>query len=173
MGAVAGARFENHRNLPDRNWVTGGEHVGRAAPPEGAVFYWLLSVLWVWGMAHAAVAAAGTAPATTRVSDVVYRAYSTPASGVVLISWPAFTTADGKPVAAGSTSVTLGAGGSFSADLVPNMAANPAGAYYTVVFQLDDVVRTEYWLVGTASPTTIGAVRATPGSGTASAMVSR
>ena len=115
-------------------------------------------------MAHAAVAAAGTASATTRVSDVVYRAYSTPAAGVVLISWPAFTTADGKPVAAGSTSVTLGAGASFSADLVPNMAANPAGAYYTFVFQLDDVVRTEYWLVGRTSPTTIGAVRATPGS---------
>jgi hypothetical protein len=107
------------------------------------------------------------------VSDVVYRADSTPASGVVLISWPAFTTADGKPVAAGNTSVILGTGGSFSADLVPNSGASPAGAYYTVVFQLDDVVRTEYWLVGTTSPTTIGAVRATPGSGTASAMVSR
>jgi trimeric autotransporter adhesin len=141
--------------------------------PRGRFFYWLLSVLWVWGIAHAPMATAGTAPATTRVSDVVYRADSTPASGVVLISWPAFTTADGKPVAAGNTSVTLGTGGSFSADLVPNSGASPAGAYYTVVFQLDDVVRTEYWLVGTTSPTTIGAVRATPGSGTASAMVSR
>ena len=80
---------------------------------------------------------------------------------------------DGKPVAAGSKSVTLSAGGSFSADLVPNAGANPAGTYYTVVFQLDDVVRTEYWLVGATSPTTIGAVRATPGTGTASQMVSR
>jgi hypothetical protein len=130
--------------------------------PRGRFFYWLLSVLWVWGIAHAPAATAGTAPATTRVSDVVYRADSTPASGVVLISWPAFTTVDGKPVAAGNTSVTLGTGGSFSADLVPNSGASPAGAYYTVVFQLDDVVRTEYWLVGTTSPTTIGAVRATP-----------
>jgi trimeric autotransporter adhesin len=141
--------------------------------PRGRFFYWLLSVLWVWGIAHAPLATAGTAPATTRVSDVVYRADSTPASGVVLISWPAFTTTDGKPVAAGNTSVTLGTGGSFSTDLVPNSGASPAGAYYTVVFQLDDVVRTEYWLVGTTSPTTIEAVRATPGSGTASAMVSR
>jgi hypothetical protein len=35
------------------------------------------------------------------------------------------------------------------------------------------VVRTEYWLVGTTSPTTISAVRATPGSGTATPPVSR
>jgi hypothetical protein len=41
------------------------------------------------------------------------------------------------------------------------------------VFQLEDVVKTEYWLVGATSPTTIAAVRATPGSGTASQMVSR
>lgn len=132
--------------------------------PRGRFFYWLLSLLWVWGIAHGPPATAGTGPATTRVSDVVYRADSTPASGVVLIPWPAFTTVDGKPVAAGSTSVMLGTGGSFSADLVPNAGASPAGTYHTVVFQLDDVVRTEYWLVGTTSPTTIGVVRATPGS---------
>lgn len=141
--------------------------------PRGRFFYWLLSVLWVWGIAHGPTAEAGTAPATTHLSDVVYRADSTPASGVVLISWPAFTTSDGKPVAAGSTSITLGAGGSFTADLVPNAGATPTSAYYTVVFQLDDAVRTEYWQVGTTSPTTIGAVRVTPGSGTASPMVSR
>ena len=108
--------------------------------PRGQFFYWLVSVLWVWGIAHAPVATAQTAPATTRVSDVVYRADSTPASGVVLISWPALATADGKPVAAGSTSVALDTGGAFNADLVPNAGANPAGAYYTVVFLLDDVV---------------------------------
>jgi len=90
----------------------------------------------------------------------------------VLISWPAFTTADAKPVAAGTKSVVLDANGGLAVDLVPNAGAMPAGALYTVVFQID-VVRTEYWLVGATSPTTIGAVRATPGTGTASQMVSR
>jgi hypothetical protein len=42
-----------------------------------------------------------------------------------------------------------------------------------VLFQLDSVVRTEYWLVGTTSPTTISAVRATPGSGIAMPPVSK
>ncbi len=76
-------------------------------------------------------------------------------------------------MAAGSKSVLLAEGGLLVVDLVPNSGANPAGTYYTVVFQLEDVVRTEYWLVGATSPTTIGAVRATPGSGTAAQMVSR
>lgn len=42
-----------------------------------------------------------------------------------------------------------------------------------MVFQLGDVVRIEYWLVSGTSPTTIGAVRTTPGTGTAGQMVSR
>ena len=42
----------------------------------------------------------------------------------------------------------------------------PTGTVYTVVFQLDDgTVRTEYWSVPTTSPTTIAAVRTTPGTG--------
>ena len=101
-------------------------------------------------------------PTTTTVSDTGYQADGSPASGVVLISWPAFTAADGTPVAAGSTSVTLGNDGSLSVNLVPNAGATPSATYYTAVFQLQDGVRTEYWLVGTTSPTTLAAVRATP-----------
>jgi hypothetical protein len=142
--------------------------------PDGRLFCGLLSVVVWWGLMQTAlVAMAEVAPATTHLSDTVYRADGTPASGTVLISWPAFTTADSKPVAAGKMSVTLGAGGSFVADLVPNAGATPAGRYYSVVFQLDSVVRTEYWLVGTTSPTTISAVRATPGSGIAMPPVSK
>ena len=33
-------------------------------------------------------------PATTTIADVVYRADGTPASGVLIISWPAFSTPD-------------------------------------------------------------------------------
>ena len=140
--------------------------------PRGRFFYCLLSILLVWAVSHTPVLA-GTAPVTTQVNDVVFRADGAPASGAILISWPAFTTSSGAPVAAGSKSALLGTGGTLVVDLVPNGSANPAGTYYTVVFQLDDVVRTEYWVVGTTSPTTIGAVRTTPGSGTASQMVSR
>jgi trimeric autotransporter adhesin len=140
--------------------------------PMGRFFYCLLSILLMGAIAQTPLKA-GTAPVTTRVADAVYRADGGPASGWVLISWPAFTTSGGAPVAAGSTSLELGAGGALAVDLIPNMGANPAGTYYTVVFQLDDVVRTEYWLVGVSSPTTIGAVRTTPGSGTVAQMVSR
>jgi hypothetical protein len=140
--------------------------------PMGRFFYCLLSILLAWAVAPTPLRAA-TAPTTTRVNDVVFRADGTPASGTVLISWPAFTTAGGAPVAAGSKSVLLGSDGALAVDLVPNSGAAPAGTYYRVVFQLEDVVRTEFWLVGATSPTTIGAVRATPGSGTASQGVSR
>jgi trimeric autotransporter adhesin len=78
------------------------------------------------------------APATTTISDTVYRADGTPAAGTLLISWPAFTTATGTPVAAGSTSVTIGAGGSVAVVLVPNAGATPAGTLYSVVFRLSD-----------------------------------
>ncbi len=143
--------------------------------PDGRLFCGLLSVLLVWsGLAQGPVAwAADAGPATTRVSDLVYRADGTAATGTVLISWPAFTTSDAKPVAAGTKSVILGTDGSLVVDLVPNAGATPAGSYYQVVFQLDSVVRTEYWLVGATSPTTISAVRATPGSGTATPPVSK
>src|SRR5438132_3839053 len=55
------------------------------------LFCLLLSVLASATMSHA------QALAMTNISDVVYRADGTPASGVLLISWPAFSTSDGKP----------------------------------------------------------------------------
>ena len=107
-------------------------------------------------------------PTLTTISDTVYRADGTPAQGTVLISWPSFQTSGGNIVAAGNLSVTLGTAGSFSAQLVPNVGATPAGTFYVVVLQLDDgTVRTEYWAVTTTSPTTIDAVLTTPGTGLA------
>ena len=105
-------------------------------------------------------------PALTTISGTVYRADGTAASGTVLISWPSFQTAEGDAVAAGNLSVTIGPLGAFTAQLVPNVGASPAGTYYVVVLQLDDgTVRTEYWAVPTTSPTTIAAVLTTPGTG--------
>ena len=105
-------------------------------------------------------------PALTTIGGTVYRADGTSAAGVALISWPSFQTAEGDAVAAGNESVTIGAGGALVAQLVPNIGASPTGTFYVVVFQLDDgTVRTEYWAVPTTSPTTIAAVRTTPGTG--------
>jgi hypothetical protein len=133
--------------------------------PSGRLFFLLLAVS---GLLHA------QAPPTTTVSDVVYRADGTPARGTLLISWPAFIAAGGQTVAAGTKSVTLGLQGALSVALVPNTGATPATTIYTVVYQLDDgAVKTEYWLVGTSSPTTIAAVRTVLGSGSVTQMASR
>ncbi len=131
------------------------------------LFCLLLSVLVSATMSHA------QALAMTNISDVVYRADGTPASGVLLISWPAFSTSDGKPVASGTKNVTLGAQGALSVSLAPNAGATPAATYYTVVYQLSDTVKTEFWTVGTTSPTTIAAVRTTLGTGSAAQMASK
>jgi len=138
---------------------------------------WLISgpvgwLLMVGVGAYTAQAQSG--PATTQVSDKVYRADGTPAQGVLLISWGGFTTASGTPVAAGNTSVTLGADGALSVNLVPNAGAIPANSYYVVVYQLgDSTVRTEYWVVPTKSPAALADVRATPGTGNPSQMISK
>ncbi len=102
-------------------------------------------------------------PARTTVSDTVYRADGSAASGTMLISWPAFTTADAKPVAAGTLSVAVGPGGAISVALAPNAGANPDGTFYKVVLKLDDgTTETETWVIPSSpSPVTIAAVRAT------------
>ncbi len=105
-------------------------------------------------------------PPTTTVSDTVFRADGTPAGGTLLISWPPFTTSTGTAIAGGTKSVTLGTGGSLSVALVPNAGATPASTVYTVVYQLTDgTVKTEYWIVSNASPTSLAAVRTSLGSG--------
>jgi hypothetical protein len=123
-------------------------------------FFCLLKYLGAL-VALASAAAQVSGPAMTTVSDVVYRADGAVAKGTVLISWAAFTTADGKAVAAGSLNVQLNNGGEFSASLVPNTGAQPAGVYYKVVYQLaGQEPSTEYWMVPATGSTTIAAVRA-------------
>jgi hypothetical protein len=94
----------------------------------GRLFFFLLLA----GILH------GQGPATTVVSDVVFRADGTPAAGTLLISWPSFVTANGEAVAAGTKSVTLGPQGALSVALIPNTGVTPANVFYTVVFHLDD-----------------------------------
>lgn len=120
------------------------------------LFYWIAALLIT------AEGCPAQSPTLTTISDTVYRADGSTASGTLLISWPAFSTADGHAVAAGNTGVALGANGSFSVQLAPNSGAAPSAVVYTVVYQLTDgTVKTENWSVGTTSPETIAQVRTT------------
>jgi hypothetical protein len=99
--------------------------------PNGRLFL-LVTIL------IAIVASAQSGPPLTVVQDTVYRADGTPAQGTLLISWPAFTTANNQAVAAGSTSVTLGSNGSLSVSLISNASSTPASNVYRVIYQLND-----------------------------------
>jgi len=143
--------------------------------PMGRLFYWALILIAASGFRLPAFGAAPqTGATTTTVSDTVYLADGTTASGTLIITWPAFVTASGTAVGAGSKNVTLGANGALSVALVPNAGAAPAGVYYSVVYQLGGAgqVKTEYWVVPTTSPTNLATVRVTPGSGFAAEPVS-
>jgi len=113
-------------------------------------------VLAVLGMCCAAAAQV----ATTTIQDTVYRADGTPASGMVVVTWPTFTTAAGQAVAAGNTSATIGPNGALSLTLAPNANATPTGTYYTAVLHLDDgTTSQQYWVVPvSATPVTLAAV---------------
>lgn len=99
--------------------------------------------------------------ATTTVTDTVYRANGTPATGTVIVSWQAFTTALGESVPSGSTSATIGANGAMSVSLAPNAGSTPMGTYYTAVYHLDDgTVSREFWVVpASASPVQVSAIK--------------
>src|ERR1035438_8380409 len=86
--------------------------------PTGRLSCWLIVVM-VLSFGRMAFSAPGpqSGAGTTTVADTVYLA-------------------SGTEVAAGTTSTALGAGGALSVALVPNVGASPAGAYYTVVYQL-------------------------------------
>ncbi len=117
--------------------------------------------------AVAVISAAGQGPALTTVSDTVFRADGSHASGTLLISWPGFTTADGHTVAAGNNSVALGTNGSLTVQLAPNAGATPSGTTYLVTYQLGDgTVKTENWSVGSTSPESISQVRTLVGTST-------
>lgn len=97
---------------------------------------------------------------TTNVQDTVYHADGTTATGTILVTWPAFVTANGKTVAAGNITANIGSGGQVSLNLAPNKGATPDGSYYTAVYHLDDgTVSKEYWSVPNVSSTTVAAIR--------------
>ncbi len=100
---------------------------------------------------------------TTTVADTIYRADGSLATGTIIITWPAFTTAAGQAVPGGSTSATIAAGGVFNVQLAPNAGATPEGTFYTAVYHLDNgSVSREYWVVPVSGgAVTVSAVRST------------
>jgi hypothetical protein len=104
---------------------------------------------------------AGAQVATTTVQGTVYRADGSPATGTVIVSWPAFSTSANQSIAAGSTTAPIGEDGFVSLALAPNLGAYPAGSYYTAVYHLNDgTVSKEYWVAPAATTATISAIRA-------------
>ncbi len=99
--------------------------------------------------------------ATTLVTDTIYRADGTAATGTVIVSWQAFTTALGQTVPSGSASATISSGGAMTISLVPNAGATPMGSYYTAVYHLDDgTVSREFWVIpASQSPVQVSAVK--------------
>lgn len=98
---------------------------------------------------------------TTTVQGVIYRADGNPATGTLIVTWPAFLTANSQAVAAGSTTVSIGQDGFVSVNLAPNAGASPAGSYYTAIYHLNDgTVNKEYWVVPAAASASISSIRA-------------
>ena len=109
-------------------------------------------LLLVIGAGLLAISTAWAQVPTTQITDTVFRADGTTATGTIVISWTAFTTANGQAVSAGSTAGVIAPGGVVSVQLAPNAGATPAGSYYTVVYHLDDgSVNREYWVVPTSA----------------------
>jgi hypothetical protein len=125
--------------------------------PIGRFFYWPILIAMMAMMSAGSAMAAG--PAKTTVQDTVYRADGSVAQGTLLISWPAFTSAAGDAVAAGSMNVKIAASGAVSIALVPNTGSMPASSYKVTLRTNDGVVSEEYWTVPATGTTTIGAIR--------------
>lgn len=91
-------------------------------------------------------------PALTTVKDTVYKSDGSLAAGTVVITWPAFNTADAKPVFGGTKTVPL-TNGALAVALVPNAGGTPSGTSYQVkYFQSGGVFFEETWVVPASSP---------------------
>ncbi len=97
---------------------------------------------------------------TTTVQGTMYLASGQAATGTLRVSWPAFTTANGQAVAAGSSTVTIAPDGFVSMNLAPNVGATPAGLFYTAIFYMSDgTTNTQYWVVPAAAQASLAQVQ--------------
>jgi hypothetical protein len=118
------------------------------------LFFYLCSSMFISGSSLWA-----QCPARTTITDTIYNADGSLASGRVVIAWPTFAIGACQ-VVAGQASVNV-ANGAFSVQLYPNDAAAPAGTSYRAAYYLKSgKITTEYWVVPTSiTPVALAAVR--------------
>src|SRR5689334_16602846 len=116
---------------------------------------WTRAALWLSSCIACLCMSSGASAqglTTATVQGTVYLANGQTGSGVLQLTWPAFSTANNQAVAAGRTNVAIGPDGYVSVKLAPNQGATPAGLYYTAVYHLSDgTTSTEYWVVPAAA----------------------
>ena len=127
-----------------------------------ALFGWtgnlLCSIAWLF------TPLALPAQVLTQISDTLYNADGTTASGRMVISWEPFTTADSVTIDGGTLSYTIPASGVDSGEvnvsLAPNAGGTPAGTSYRVRYYLvNGASYAETWVVPASGPVTIGDIR--------------
>jgi hypothetical protein len=143
---------ETQMKLTGIEWTPAGGRMGqRLRQGLGLCLIWMAL----------GVVANTQAVSTTTVQGTVYLANGQAGSGTLVVSWPAFTTANGHAVAADSTTVTIAAEGFVSVNLAPNLGATPAGLFYTAVYYMSDgSTSTEYWVVPAAAQAALSQVQA-------------
>ena len=96
---------------------------------------------------------------TTAVQGIVNFANGKPATGSIVVTWPAFTTATHLAVATGRLTAAIAGNGSVTLHLTPNSGAIPVGVYYTAAYHLSDgSTREEHWIVPAATSSTLASV---------------
>jgi hypothetical protein len=144
---LPGKKDETGMKLTKNEWLRGA---GR----------WMGLGVCLLGMAMGSAANA-QAVSTTTVQGTVYLANGQAGTGTLVVSWPAFTTANGLAVAADRTTATIAPDGFVSVNLAPNLGATPAGLYYTAVYYLSDgTTTTQYWVVPAAAHASLAQVQA-------------
>jgi len=130
---------------------------------QGRLFCLLLCVL-------VGITSQAQSPATTTISDTVYRADGTPAAGTLLISWPTFSTAAGQAVASGTKSVTWDGRGVIGRTCAQCRRRTSEHVLHRRI-STKRRHREDRILVSrnTVSDHRVAAVRATPGSGSSAA----
>ncbi len=144
---------ETGMKLTSNEWLC---NAGRGAMRKLVILILMTGMLWFAPMKRA-----DAAVSTTTVQGTVYLANGQPGSGMLHVSWPAFTSANGQAIVADSTDVTIGQDGFLSVNLAPNQGAMPGGLYYTATFYMNDgSVSTQYWVIPAAAQATLAQVQA-------------
>ncbi len=151
--ALPGKKDETGMKLTKDEWLRdAGRWMGQEL--RAGVEVCLLGAAMVCGASTQSVS-------TTTVQGTVYLANGQAGTGTLVVSWPAFTTANGLAVAADSTTAPIAPDGFVSVNLAPNLGATPAGLYYTAVFYMSDgTTSTQYWVVPAAAQASLAQVQA-------------